>query len=103
MSVPRGTTPTFTLTFTDENLDLTAADHVYVSFRCATVYIEKSDEDLDIEAKSVSVYLNQSETLSIAQGKVAIQVNWVYANGDRAASEIVQYSFSGQLLNRVVS
>ena len=101
MSVPRGTTPTFTLTFTEQSLDLTQAAHVYVSF-CGSAYIEKSDSDLTIAEKSVSVYLSQEETLALAQGPVAIQVNWTYANGDRAASTIVRYRFDGQLLNRVV-
>ena len=99
--IPRGVTPTFTLTFTGD-LDLTQAAHVYVSFKSGAVNIVKSDSDLTIAAKSVSVYLNQSETLSISRGATAIQVNWTYGDGSRAASDIVTYSFGDQLLNRVV-
>lgn len=32
MSIARATTPTFTLTFTEEELDLTQAANVYVTF-----------------------------------------------------------------------
>lgn len=99
MAIPRGVTPTFTLTF--EDVDLTLASHVYVTFRGGTV-IEKSDADLEITSTSISVYLTQAETLSLAKGAVSIQANWTYADGSRAASEIVNYRFGDNLLNRVV-
>lgn len=101
MSIPRGVTPTFTLTFESDDLDLTQADHVYVTF-CNKVTLTKSDGDLDIAAKQISVYLSQEETLSFSEGATAIQVNWTYGDGSRAASEIVRYNFNAQLLNRVV-
>lgn len=101
MSIPRGVTPTFTLAFSSEDLDLTQADHVYVTFS-NKITLTKSDSDLDIEAKQISVYLSQEETLSFSEGATAIQVNWTYGDGSRAASEIVRYNFNAQLLNRVV-
>ena len=101
MSIPRGVTPTFTLTFDSDDLDLTQADHVYVTFANKAT-ITKSDADLDIRAKQISVYLTQEETLSFKEGATAIQVNWTYGDGSRAASEIVRYTFNAQLLNRVV-
>ena len=66
------------------------------------VTLTKSDADLDIGAKQISVYLTQEETLSFREGATAIQVNWTYGDGSRAASEIVRYNFNAQLLNRVV-
>ena len=101
MAIPRGVTPTFTLTFTDENLDLTAADHVYVTFK-GGVTITKADSELTIAAKQIDVYLSQEETLAFKQRQVSIQVNWTYANGSRSASEVVGYSFSDNLLDKVV-
>ena len=100
MSIPRGTTPTFTLTFPEE-VDLTEAAHVYVSFRGGAT-IEKSDAELTVSAHTVDVVLSQAETLSLAKGIVQIQVNWTYADGSRAASEIASYDFGANLLNRVV-
>jgi len=102
MAVAEGTTPTFTLTFAqDSGVDLTQAAHVYVVFDGLKT-IEKQDEDLTITERSVSVYLSQNETLSLANGAVGIQVNWTYDDGSRAASEIVQYTFSGNLMGRVL-
>lgn len=100
-SIPRGVTPTFVLTFADEDLDLTAASNVYVTFRGGPT-VTKTGGDLDVEAKKISVYLSQAETLAFTQGNVSIQANWTYPNGARAASEIVRYLFSEQLLERVV-
>ena len=101
MSIPIGTTPTFVLTFTDQDLDLTQAAHVYVDIAGAAD-IEKSDGDLTVEEKQISVYLTQAETLSLGVGTVQIQVNWTGVNGTRAASEIVTYYMGANLLNRVV-
>ena len=101
MSIPRGVTPTFVLTFSDQTLDLTTASHVYVTFRGGTE-LTKSDSDLEIEAKKISVYLSQAETLAFSMGNVNIQANWTYPNGARAASNVVAYVFNEQLLNRVV-
>ena len=102
MSVAKGTTPTITLTFTEQTLDLTQASHVYVSFKGLDTIIEKKDEDLVIAAKSISVYLTQAETLSLYQGDIQIQANWTYADGSRSASEIVKFSFGGNLIERVI-
>lgn len=102
MGIPRGTTPTFTLTFSDQNLDLTQASHVIVSFRGGGGVIEKSDSDLSVGEKTISVYLNQSETLSLARGAVAIQVNWTYGDGSRAASNIVNVQLTENLVGRVI-
>lgn len=101
MAIPRGVTPTFTLTFEDDDLDLTQAAHVYVTFRGGRE-ITKADDELTIAAKQIDVYLTQAETLAFRQGEVAIQANWTYLDGHRAASEIVSFNFSGQLLDKVV-
>lgn len=61
MSIPRGVTPTFTLTFTD-NIDLTQAEHVYVTFVGGKA-ITKSDDDLTVAERQIDVYLTQEETL----------------------------------------
>lgn len=103
MSIPIGVTPTFTLTFDDENLDLTAANHVYVTFKSSSnAVLTKTDSDITVEAKAINVYLSQDETLALKKGSVFIQANWTYGNGSRAASEAVRYSFTDNLLDRVV-
>ena len=99
MSIPRGTTPIFTLTFTD--VDLTAAAHVYVTFKQGGRILTKSDADLTVTATSIEVPLSQEETLMFATGDVLIQANWTAA-GVRTASEITKYEFTKQLLAKVV-
>ena len=109
MSIPVGVTPTFTLTFTDNTLDLTQASHVYVTFKCGTVEITKKDSALTVAEKTIEVSLTQAESLKFMPTsvlpnppKVAIQANWTYAGGGRAASNVVFYQFSLQLLDEVV-
>ena len=101
MSAPRGTTPTLTLTFTEQGLDLTAADQIYVTFEYKGQKLTKSTTELTVGEKTISVYFSQAETLAFPEGYVDIQANWLM-NGDRFASEIVRYPFSRQLLNEVL-
>lgn len=102
MSVARGTTPTYVLTFEEETLDLTAANHVYVTFRKGAKILTKTGTDIDVAPKRVEVYLNQKETLSFSQGEVEVQVNWTLGDGNRACSEVVNVVLSRQLLEKVV-
>ena len=106
MSVPQYTTPTFNLTFTDDNLDLTAASNVYVTFKSGKYVLTKTGDDLDVDEKEISVKLTQDETGKLNTGSlssdVKIQANWVMPSGDRAASEVVLYEMSEQLLQKVV-
>ena len=102
MSVPQYTTPTFSLTFTQQGLDLTQAHNVYVTFRSGCNLITKSGEDLTVAEKFIGVYLGQQDTAKFLPGEIKIQANWTTSNGDRAASEVVSYPITEQLLKRVV-
>ena len=102
MGVPQYTTPTFTLTFTEQALDLTQAQNVYVTFRSGETLMTKSGADLTIAEKSIGVYLSQEETAKFKVGYVEIQANWTTATGGRAASEVTKYNITEQLLKRVV-
>ena len=81
MSVARGTTPTFRHTFTEESLDLTTANNVYVTYKQGTKSLTKTGEDIEVEPKAVTVYLTQKETLTFKDGTLESQVNWTGANG----------------------
>ena len=102
MSVARGTTPTYILTFEEETLDLTTANNVYVTFRKGAKILTKTGNDIEVSARQVEVYLNQKETLSFSTGEVDVQVNWTLAGGRRAASEVVTVNLSKQLLEKVI-
>ena len=101
MGVPRYTTPVFTLTFSEEHLDLTEADEVFVTFRQAEKLMTVTGEDLTVEKKSIAVSFTQEETAEFCVGDVEIQANWTIG-GKRAASEIVKYQFTDQLLKQVI-
>ena len=102
MGVPRGTTPTFLLTFTEEGLDLTEARNVYVTFRMGDRGLTKTGEDLTVEEKQITVCLSQEEMLMFPKGSVRIQANWTSADGGRAASNVCLYPLTEQLLPKVV-
>lgn len=102
MSVARGTTPTYVLTFTEQSLDLTQAHSVYVTFKKGAKVLTKTGNDIVVSAKQVEVYLNQKETLSLSQGDVKVQVNWTLSGGMRACSEVVNTVLSEQLLEKVI-
>lgn len=78
-----GTTPTFTLTFNEQDLDLTQASHVYVTISGddGTPIVTKKDGQLTVEAKSISVFLTQAETLPLADRITLIRANWTYQSG----------------------
>ena len=101
MGVTRFTTPTFTLTFTEESLDLTNAANVYVTFSSAGASFTKTGEDLEIAEKEIDIYLSQEETGKL-EDQVFIQANWTTETGDRAASDIVAVDIDPQLLRKVV-
>ena len=100
----RGTTPTFTLTLNDNTIDLTQAVNVYATFKQGDKVLTKTGEDITVTAKTVEVYLNQEETLSFLAGsKVAIQLNWTYAEGKRACSNIVAVDINHNLIGSVLA
>lgn len=106
MSVPYFTTPTFALIFTEENLDLTQASHVYVTFTAGKYELTKTGDDLTVDEKEIYVKLTQAETGKLDPGKpseyVKVQANWTTQGGDRAGSNVVLFEMSEQLLKRVV-
>lgn len=96
----KGTTPTFILTF-PEDVDLTQADDIYVSFATAdkTLFTKKTEDVIVSEANTIRVSLTQQETLKFPQ-KVFIQVNWTYTEGGRqkrACGEIKTHEFKRNL------
>lgn len=100
----KGTTPTFTLTLPQE-VDLTTAQNVYVTFEKGKKELRKTGNDLVVTAHQVEVYLSQEETLSFPSGDVALQLNWTYQDGGkikRAASNIVSVSMKTNLEDRVL-
>lgn len=103
----KGTTPTFTLTLPEE-VDLTQASNVYVTFtrKDKSILLNKTGSDLEIDANTVSIYLNQEETLKFPEGHILIQINWTYTEGTtvkRACSEQASVYIKGNLYEAVIA
>ena len=102
----RGTTPTFTLTVGDSELDLSQASNVYVTVTQGNKRVTKTGSALTISGNVVSCYLSQTETLAFKAGQAAeIQVNWIYTEGSatkRAATDPKQIIVGFQLLPEVL-
>lgn len=102
MGVPQYTSPTFTLTFNEEELDLTTARNVYVTFRSKERVLTKTGEDLVVDPKTISVYVSQAECANFYIGTLLIQANWIDDMGNRIASDIVRCDVTDNLLKQVV-
>lgn len=101
-SVSKGTTPTIILQLNQENLDLTQANNVYVTFKSNLKTVTKCGDSLTVEPNQVSVYLSQKDTLGFNLEDVAVQVNWTYDEGRRACSTIAFIKIYPNLLAREV-
>ena len=104
MAIPRGTTPTYVLTVSDTSVDWTEAEHVYATFRQGkNNVLTKEDTDMDVEARSLSVYFSQEDTLRFKPNKpLEVQVNWTLTGGQRAATQIVEIMLSDNLIGEVL-
>lgn len=109
----RGTTPTLTFTIKNQDIDLSAAQNVYVTLAQGSklgskLMIEKTGADLEIETRTVSVFLTQKESLQLLEGSnCEVQINWTYLDIDgetvrRAATKVKSIPISKQLLRREI-
>lgn len=102
----QGTTPTFTFTIKNQEINLSEATNVYVTLAQGIKLIEKQGSDLQIDGSTVSVWLTQEESLKLTEGLDAeVQINWTYSDGGtirRAATKVKSIPVSKQLLKRVI-
>lgn len=98
----QATTPTFVLTLPDE-VDLSQANNIYFTLRQNGIQINKTGGQIVVDGQNVSVYLSQSETISLQVGLAQLQLNWTYANGARACSNIVSIPVTENLLKVAIA
>lgn len=98
-----GTTPTFILSLPD-TVDMTLANAVYFTLRQRSVTITKSGDAVEVvDGQTIHVFLDQRETLRLVPGAADIQLNWTYADGQRADTNIVTINIGDNLLKAVIS
>lgn len=102
----RATTPTFTLTVKDKNVDLTQSINVYATFEQTGTKITKTGNDLEVEEQVVKCWLTQEESLSLSVGSLDVQVNWTYydSNGNvrRGGTDTDTIMVTSQLLTEIL-
>lgn len=105
----RGTTPTFTFTIKNDTVDLAEAQNVYVTIRQGSKEITKTGDDIEVETRTVNVFLGQEESLGLSEGANAeVQINWTYLDQidattiRRAATKVKTIQITKQLLKRVI-
>lgn len=100
----KGTTPSLILTF-DEDVDFQDAYSIVVTF--ATDYhkiiLEKSDSELEINSNTITINFTQEETLSFNDGTMLVQMNVLFRDGNRVASNIEEIQWVTNLKNEVMS
>lgn len=102
----KGTTPSLTLTFDNTfGLDFLDATSVVVTFATdyQKVLFEKSDDELILNGRTITINFTQEETLSFAPGKMLVQMNALLSDGSRICSDIGTICWNTNLKNEVMS
>ena len=101
----RGTTPTYTFELKDHTVNLGNADSVYVTFRQGRRALRKSGTDVTVSGYTAVTSLTHAESLAFlaTQEPVYAQLNWIYSDGSRSASEIVRVTVLDNLEPEVLS
>lgn len=96
----QATTPTFVLTL-PQTVNLEQAENVYFTFEQVGRKITKTGTDLTISGNTVTVSFTQQETVLMSVAQAQLQLNWTYADGSRACSNIETVEVTKNLLNEV--
>ena len=106
MSLYRGTTPTYTITFPND-IDMTLATNIVVSLGNSSknTLFEKKGNDLDVDVHTISFDLSQEESLRFRDKFVVGQVNWLYPDGSkvkRACSNTFRFPVEDNMKDEVM-
>ena len=101
------TTPTVTFTF-PQDVDMTLADDVYVTFTDTknVILLNKTGNDLTVEAHSVSLFLSQEDTKDLPKKGMKAQINWTYTDEGvlkRACTDILSIAVSENLYPEIIT
>lgn len=103
MSFTRGTTPTYTITFS--GIPLGNIKDIYITFEQtkSNVEITKHGDDLVRTDENVQVTLSQRETLQFNRGDIKIQIRAIDFYEKALATAIVEDTVSDVLYEDVIS
>lgn len=95
------TTPTFLLDYHDA-VDLSLADHVYVTIKQGARVVTKQDDELTIENGKIAVFLSQQDSARFTAGEASIMANWTYSDGRRGALKETTITLDRNLLPQIL-
>lgn len=96
----RFTTPTHTHRI--KNVDLSGCD-VWVTYQQCSYQLDlKGTVETDGNDTLVTVNFTQEQTASFCEGRVTVQINWVYPDGARDATRQKQMAVGSNLMAREV-
>ena len=93
----KGATPTCIFTFAD--FDPTTAAKIICTFSNG---LELTEEDMEVTSGSISIWLSQAQTLAMPEGKVGVQFNFLFADGQRSVSAKKAISWEDNLHDEVM-
>jgi len=104
--VIQATTPDFMFRIKDAAINLEDAENVYVTFTQNHKIITKTGDDIKIDKNTVSVWMNQKDTVTLNVGTMDAQINWTYLDEDqvlrRNATLVIKIPVRRNLLQRVI-
>lgn len=99
----KGTTPTFVFTF-PPYFNPSSAEEIIVTFSSNKVndILEKTKSEITVDNESIMVTLTQQETLMLPLGRLYCQINFVFSDGQRVATDVVVVGINQNLHDRVI-
>lgn len=95
------TTPTFNCILENFNLD-GVKDVVFSLVQDDVQKINKSGGSVSVSGNTVQVYLKQVDTVKLHKGEAEIQINWIYPDGKRGATDPTTIKIKKNLLSAVI-
>lgn len=103
VEIVRGTTPTLVFQLPET---VSTDDMVAIVFKIVQdeKWVKREDaREFVLTEHGIQITLTQSETLKFYEGAAEMQINWLYANGARAASTDIPVTFLRNLHSEVMS
>ncbi|MDT3386995.1 MAG: hypothetical protein LIR46_04420 [Bacteroidota bacterium] len=96
-------TTTFTSRFPEEQVDVSTIHSLVFTLKQGQTVIVKSGDSIIVDGQTVSTTLTQEEALKVTKGNVAVQWNWLYANGARGGSRQKTFAVEDNLYKEVMT
>ena len=99
----KGETPTLAITL-KQDVDFEEVKHIIATFTTDNrkIVLEKTEDDMTIDDGTILLSFTQEETLSFPS-KMLMQINFLFYDGTRLATNVVNLRFDHNLKPEVLS